>query len=308
MKTKSFKLEEITLDRDLQCRAGSGPFGCYEETIEAYSEAYTEGKTLPPITVIELAEHHGDHEMGTILLVGGWHRFLAARKAGLTKIEATLHTGSWTDALILSWAQNGDHGRPRSSRDLKMVLDQVCLVYSKSSVREIARLANCSHGAVQRYRTEKKGGGTTTKPKPEMQSQPEPLQVIDDEPETQSEEKELTVHGGHPEPEPETPPEPDKWSEIRATSQTMLDIASDLKSIGKSIDVLKKEVGGARLQAGHIKKGIREAEQHLEWYRPYAVLPADHGLDPDPTDGLGWVTYMQFGRLDDSIATRCEKL
>ena len=91
------------------------------DVIEAYAErmAYDaitklvhdpEGKPWPPVEVylIEPERH---------VVVDGFHRVAAARRAELTHIRCILHEGSEQDALIHSLGVNARHGLPRSRAD-----------------------------------------------------------------------------------------------------------------------------------------------------------------------------------------------
>jgi len=74
-------------------------------------------------------------------LADGWHRVLAARRAGLTEIAADVHTGTARDALLYSVSANSAHGLPRTNADKRRAVALLLAdsEWSQWSDREIAR-------------------------------------------------------------------------------------------------------------------------------------------------------------------------
>src|SRR5262249_8043073 len=71
----------------------------------------------------------------------GFHRVLAAQKAGLTEIAAEVRPGTQRDALLFGIAANSAHGLSRTNADKRKAV--ACLLadaeWSQWSDREIAR-------------------------------------------------------------------------------------------------------------------------------------------------------------------------
>jgi hypothetical protein len=108
------------------------------ETVAEYAEAMRSGAAFPPIHVWSAGE---DHWIGD-----GYHRSLAARQAGFTRIWATVHPGRMREALLYSVNANRVHGLPRSNADKRRAV-QILLgdsEWTHGSEREIARRAGVS--------------------------------------------------------------------------------------------------------------------------------------------------------------------
>ncbi|HOI69291.1 MAG TPA: ParB N-terminal domain-containing protein [Methanothrix sp.] len=147
------KLAEITLDPDLQPRVAMD-----HATIAEYAEEMEAGATFPAITVFD----DGSQKW----LADGWHRYVAAQKAGLEEIDVDLRTGSRRDALLFSISANAKHGLRRSRDDkrrgvLALLSDPE---WSVLSDRELARMAGVTHPTIAKYRAEldSEGGKFTT--------------------------------------------------------------------------------------------------------------------------------------------------
>jgi ParB-like chromosome segregation protein Spo0J len=91
-------ISEITLADDINIRQG-----LREDAVERYAEILDE---LPPITLWR--------PNGKLLLVDGWHRIAAARRLGRTDIEAEVHEGDRTEAMVAAILANTKHGVPLS--------------------------------------------------------------------------------------------------------------------------------------------------------------------------------------------------
>ena len=128
------------------------------DVIDAYAErmAYDditkqvhdpEGKPWPPVEVylIEPERH---------VVVDGFHRVAAAKRAGLTHIRGLLHKGSEQDALIYSLGVNARHGLPRSRADKRRAVvraleepDLRCL--TDKAIASICAVSNRFVGSVR---------------------------------------------------------------------------------------------------------------------------------------------------------------
>src|SRR5579859_7578286 len=105
-------LAAITLDESVQPRAAINPL-----VVERYAEAMRAGTTFPAVTVFQDGE--------TRYLADGFHRVEAARRAGLTEIDADVREGSPHDARLHGASANGTHGLPRSQADVRRAIARV---------------------------------------------------------------------------------------------------------------------------------------------------------------------------------------
>jgi ParB-like chromosome segregation protein Spo0J len=71
----------------------------------------------------------------------GFHRVLAARRAGLTEFPADVRPGSRRDALLHSISSNDAHGLPRTNADKRRAVGLLLSdpEWGQWSDREIAR-------------------------------------------------------------------------------------------------------------------------------------------------------------------------
>ena len=73
------------------------------------------GLRFPPVVLF--AEGEGEGDGPTYWLADGFHRVLAARRAGLTEFPAEVQPGTARDALLFGISANSAHGLPRTSAD-----------------------------------------------------------------------------------------------------------------------------------------------------------------------------------------------
>lgn len=136
------KLADITLDERLQCRAQLD-----ERIVEEYSAVVADGGALPAVALVRTPE-------GQLLLVDGWHRHAAYKKAGKKSIPADVVEGSWRDAQLAAVKANAHHGLRRSNADKRRAT--IVLLgdaeWCALSNRELAALAGVSHAYVGELR------------------------------------------------------------------------------------------------------------------------------------------------------------
>lgn len=165
------RLDEFVRDNRLRYR---GPLA--NDRQSDYQEIMAEigWGEFPPLKLLRLTEPHEwteeqetefgrpgkklkkHYDEGTLLLIGGFTRALAADAAELASAPAVIEAGDWNDALLLAWHENSTHGRPRDRDEIRAVLDSIHdhPDYRKLGEREIARMAGCSRATVNRYRSE----------------------------------------------------------------------------------------------------------------------------------------------------------
>jgi hypothetical protein len=105
------------------------------------------GLRFPPVVLFS--------EGGDCWVGDGFHRILAAAKAGLTEIAAHVHPGTRRDALLFAVSANGAHGLPRSNADKRKAVELLLAddEWREWSDREIARRCQVDHKVVSRLRT-----------------------------------------------------------------------------------------------------------------------------------------------------------
>jgi hypothetical protein len=84
----------------------------------------------------------------------GFHRVLAARKAGLSELAAEVRAGTQRDAMPFGICANNAHGLPRSNADKRYAVTLVLAKHewSQWSDRETARRVQAGHASGSRIR------------------------------------------------------------------------------------------------------------------------------------------------------------
>lgn len=137
-------MTDLVLDPELQGRA----HGLDETTVDEYADAMRRGAVFPAVRVIQ------DRETGALLLVDGWHREAAARKAGKTALLGQIIPGTRRDAILAAAAANPSHGLKRSHDDKRRAVRMVLMdeEYAQLSGRALGALVNVSHTYVDEVR------------------------------------------------------------------------------------------------------------------------------------------------------------
>ena len=95
------KISDLTLADDVNIRDG-----LREEAVERYMEILDD---LPPVEAWK--------SDGESLLSDGWHRIAAATRLGRDEIEADIHEGGRTEAIVAAIVANTKHGIPLSTKE-----------------------------------------------------------------------------------------------------------------------------------------------------------------------------------------------
>lgn len=155
-------LNQISISEDFRCREKE----C-ETTIESYSDIFSdykqaksEGRNMeypfPPIVVWKVGDKYE--------VVAGFHRFLAALKAGLEEIFVIVFDGTKEDAIWLAMKDNMKHGLPLGRGDLKLCITKARKIFPEKSSRMIAKELGCSRSYVSKVDDELATSGQLSKP------------------------------------------------------------------------------------------------------------------------------------------------
>lgn len=168
------KLTEIELDSTLQVRDMLD-----QEVINDYSEALREGAKFPAITVFRVGSRH--------IIVDGWHRYFAHKKAGLALIDVDVIDGSMRDATLYAIGANDAHGLRRSNKDKRkavmMLLDDFeWAEWSDRKIAQVAKVSSMTVGTIRKslglqkdeVKAVVKGKETTVKVNRSEKSEPTP--------------------------------------------------------------------------------------------------------------------------------------
>jgi hypothetical protein len=142
----------VPLDRIATNDKGQTRVKVRPDVVRDYTAAMAEhvaegGLRFPPVILFK--------DGGDFYWLGdGFHRVLAARKAGLTEIAAEVRGGTQRDALLFGICANGTHGLPRSNADKRHAVSLVLAdpEWSQWNDREIARRIQVSNVLVSKMR------------------------------------------------------------------------------------------------------------------------------------------------------------
>lgn len=132
-------IDSIKLDSDLQPRVTLD-----QGTIDKYAEAMKEGATFPGVVVF--------HDGADYWLADGYHRYAAAKKAGVETISAEIRTGSKEDALKFALSANVTHGLHRSQADKRRAVIIALKRFGNLSNRELGKMTAVDDKTVGKYR------------------------------------------------------------------------------------------------------------------------------------------------------------
>jgi len=135
-------LREIQVREALRCRKQED-----ERTVVEYTERFVEylkaaadgekpNYPFPPIKVWLEGEQY--------VLLGGFHRVAAARKAGIDKIPAIVFQGSADEAFEIALKDNHAHGLRLSSGDKRYSVEKAIERFPDRSLRAIMAITGCS--------------------------------------------------------------------------------------------------------------------------------------------------------------------
>jgi len=140
--TSSIRVDSIVMDKRLMFREKID-----EELVESYYERYRNSFYMPPIKVCEVKN-------AGRLLVDGFHRLTAAKKAGLEYIEAMVEYGSYDDAEWAAANANLTHGKALNRKERRKVAALYLKRYPERSDSWIAEDVGVSDKTVAEVRKE----------------------------------------------------------------------------------------------------------------------------------------------------------
>ena len=117
-----------------------------EDVVAEYAEAMKSGAKFPAVTVF--------YDGAVYWLADGFHRFFAAKSAGLSKIAENVIPGTSRDARLFSFGVNADHGLRRTNADKRKIVLAMLedTEWSGWSDNAIAKACHVSHTFVSNLR------------------------------------------------------------------------------------------------------------------------------------------------------------
>lgn len=140
-----YPLSSITADSAFQIRAKMDA-----KWIEELSELYKAGASVDPIMVYVTKKKDPD-----FLIVDGFHRFEATKKAGKKSISVKVIEGSRADAMKAALGANVRHGIRRRGADKRRAVEVALKEFSDFSTAAIAEICAVSWGTVDAVKQDK---------------------------------------------------------------------------------------------------------------------------------------------------------
>jgi hypothetical protein len=138
---KSIRLANIVVDGGTQVRAAIS-----EDVVADYAEQFANGIQFPPIVLF--------HDGNQYYLGDGFHRVMAARRAGWIDINADVRQGTKTDALWFALGANKENGARLTSADKRHAILIALKTWPERSGRQIAEQIGCSAMWVSKVKDE----------------------------------------------------------------------------------------------------------------------------------------------------------
>lgn len=139
--THPVQLDQINIYGGTQTRAATN-----DEAVSAYAESMEAGNIFPPITLYFDGTQYW--------LADGFHRFLATKRLNQATIEATVHEGGRSDALLHALGANATNGLFRNNADKRNSVEIAFEEWPDHSNSYIAEICNVSADLVAKVRKE----------------------------------------------------------------------------------------------------------------------------------------------------------
>lgn len=133
--TRLIPMDHIRMDGAAQCRAE-----VCEETVAEYAAAFAAGAVLPPVEVLVDGKDYYPWD--------GFHRILAAHRAGLKAVRCNVSKGTREEARWLSCGANKIHGKKRTNEDKQCAVKMALTLQPELSDRAIGDHCGVDHKTV----------------------------------------------------------------------------------------------------------------------------------------------------------------
>lgn len=246
-----------------------------DPTVEEYAAALFGGGELPPLDIFP--DGRGKYWVGD-----GWHRALAYKKARMKVIQARLHNGGRSAAVLFAARANEKHGLRKTPEDRRraaslLLADPEWYGRSDSWVAEAAGVALKDVQAIR-----KEVGGPAT---------------------AEYRDAQVRKRRGAPEQPPALldplgQPVPQHLNDAFAAAHV---IRAARKALGK--------LDGLACLPDLAHAVLAQATATLARHEPAAVCPdcAGSGCEAGPCGGKGWVTVREYDGLRPGQKRKCER-
>ncbi len=144
---ETIKIGDLNLTDGIQSRASIN-----DEVVEEYASLIGAGTVFPPIRIIRDPD-------GTLRVVDGFHRLMAAKLAGVEEIKAEIIPGDRKMATESALRANIVHGLRRSNADKRHAVRLALSEFSDLTSRTVAEMCGVGNHLVDEVRREMTEGG-----------------------------------------------------------------------------------------------------------------------------------------------------
>lgn len=273
MQTEIVNLDRIVLDAGTQMR---------EQVNEAVIADYVEAlDALPPITVMRVGKSR-------LVLVDGFHRFYAHKRAGRDSIEIEIVEGSTiAEAQFAAARSNARHGLRRTNADKRLAVVAVLGLKPHLSDREVADHVSVSHTTVANVRR-----GLSDEV-PGRDGVPDDIQAH----EVEGDVPDFDPFG---DPAPSRRLEPEEPSDEPTIDDRQQAAKERLGVLVKGLDRWKAELervmaeeAGAWIHAQSIEAYFRDLRIAVDRAKPAGLCPRCKGGGCRECKDLGWISRMK---------------
>jgi hypothetical protein len=142
-KSTLLPLRALIADSEIQSREEVNP-----EVIAEYAEAMLSGSIFPELVIYK--DENDNH-----FIADGFHRFYAAKEAGIKEISCEIKIGSKRDAILFSVGANATHGLRRTNKDkrkavLTLLNDTKWCKFSNTKIAELTGVNDKTVGNIRK--------------------------------------------------------------------------------------------------------------------------------------------------------------
>ena len=245
----------------------------FDDKVSEYAELLKEGILTEPIIAVH------DKVLLSYYLVDGYHRCAAARKAGISELEAKIIEGDAKMAIWLSLGANCSHGIPLQAGEKKKRIQFIleCDLFQDKKITEIAELTGTSRQYVHIVKNEIEA----RKEDEEAEDKPTaddgcPIVVVDENGE-------------------EVPYELQDAFAMRGEIKSL---RNRIKDISLAFDELIGKPGSERFNTPEIDRLFTTINKELKNAPPHALCMCKGSNEYcDMCDGSGWLTLRQYNLI-----------
>ena len=286
---KTLELETIVVDGGTQFRAATN-----DAKVAEYTQLFEESEAWPFSTPCEVF-----FDGLAYYLVDGFHRFFAAKRAGIKQIECNVRNGTLRDAIKFALGANAKHGLHRSNEDKRKAVsfaldDQE---WRHLSSRMIADMCGVSHRFVENLRQDltvhgaQSTGKRIGKDGREMvakKSKPEDIWDVNEEIVATSPDEIWS------DDEPEV--KPSKPLPKTVMSQSPQELVASIHAAGESLlalikemDRLSDQVGGEWIDMQDVETRAKSLRKLIRGFAHWVDCPKCNGKGCDGCKRRGWL-------------------